>query len=40
VPVKRGDALRAALSGFDKEYGEILEAMQREQLPVQEREEF
>jgi antitoxin VapB len=38
VPVKRGDALRAALSGFDKEYGEILQELQREQLPVQERE--
>jgi antitoxin VapB len=37
VPVKRGDALRAALSGFDKEFGEILEELQRDQLPVQER---
>jgi antitoxin VapB len=40
VPVKRGQALRAALEGIDQDFVQILEAGQREQLPVQEREDF
>lgn len=40
VPVKRGQALRAALEGIDQEFVQILEAGQRDQWPVQEREDF
>jgi antitoxin VapB len=40
VPLKRGQALRAALEDLDQDFVEILEAGQREQLPVQEREDF
>jgi antitoxin VapB len=38
VPVNRGQALLAALQGFDDEFAGILQAQQREQLPPQERE--
>jgi antitoxin VapB len=38
VQVNRGQALLAALQGFDEEFAGILQAQLREQLPPQERE--
>lgn len=38
LPVNRGQALLAALNGFDEEFANILTARQHEQLPMQERE--
>ena len=38
VPVDRGAALLAALGAFDPEFGAVLEDLQREPLPMQDRE--
>jgi antitoxin VapB len=38
VPANRGQALLAALQGFDDEFAGILQTQQGEQLPPQERE--
>ena len=38
VPVDRGAALLAALGAFDPEFGAVLEVLQREPLPMQDRE--
>ena len=38
VPVDRGAALLAALGAFDLEFGAVLEDLQREPLPMQDRE--
>ena len=38
VPVDRGAALLAALGSFDPEFGAVLEDLQREPLPMQDRE--
>lgn len=38
VPVNRGQALLAALEGFDDEFADILTEQQQAQLPMQERE--
>jgi antitoxin VapB len=38
VPVDRGAALLAALDAFDPEFGAVLEDLQREPLPMQDRE--
>ncbi|AMO78868.1 MULTISPECIES: antitoxin [Pseudomonas] len=40
LPEDRGEALLQALSGFDDEFIEALEEGQREQPPMQEREEL
>ncbi|WP_116424344.1 antitoxin [Pseudomonas citronellolis] len=40
LPEDRGEALLQALSGFDNEFIEALEEGQREQPPMQEREEL
>lgn len=37
VPVDRGATLLAALEGFDPEFGAVLEDVQREPLPMQDR---
>ncbi len=37
IPLKRGDALLAALHNFNDEFIEILEEDQNEQLPMQDR---
>ncbi len=38
VPADRGAALLAALGAFDPEFGAVLEDLQREPLPMQDRE--
>ncbi len=40
VPVDRGQALLAALNGFDEEFADILTDQRRQQAPMQEREEL
>ncbi|MEL7939091.1 MULTISPECIES: antitoxin [Pseudomonas] len=40
LPEDRGEALLQALAGFDEDFVEALEEGQREQPPVQEREEL
>ena len=40
IPADRGAAVLEALEGFDAEYGELLEEVQAEQPPMQERDEL